>query len=181
MVLPHLGSRTILWSIGVTIIAWNVRGLNNSGKCREIGTRLNSLNPDMVILIETRVKQTKAINIRKKINHRWSYIENYASHNNGRIWVMWDDSRIMVVEVRNIAQFIHCGIYNLNGSYGMWYTAIYAFNTLDKRKQLWRDIGDIHSQLHQPWFLMGDYNNVLRVQDRMRSNPVHEAEYRDLV
>lgn len=70
------------------IIAWNVRGLNNSVKCREIETRLNNLNLDMVILVETKVKKTKTITVRNKLNHIWSYIDNHSSHNNGRIWVM---------------------------------------------------------------------------------------------
>lgn len=51
------------------IIAWNVRGLNNSVKCREIGTRLNNLNLDMVILVETKVKKTKTITVKNKLNH----------------------------------------------------------------------------------------------------------------
>ena len=45
------------------IISRNVRGLNNVGKLKEIGSRLLELRPTITILIETRVKQVKARNI----------------------------------------------------------------------------------------------------------------------
>jgi exonuclease III len=55
------------------IIAWNVRGLNKVGKIREISSRLVNLNPDIAILIETRVKSNKAEKIRKRLKLRCNY------------------------------------------------------------------------------------------------------------
>ncbi|MCH98402.1 hypothetical protein A2U01_0019404, partial [Trifolium medium] len=89
---------------------------------------LLELNPDIAILIETRVKNNKAENIRKRLKLR----------------------------------------------------AIYAQNKLEQRNKLWKDIETIHSQQQGPWFLMGDFNNVLKSQDRIGGRPVTEAEYRDL-
>lgn len=76
----------ILWWLLLLIhdYFWNIRGLNN-GKCREIRARLNNLKPGMAILIETRAKATKAITIKNKLGQRWTYADNYCSHNNGII------------------------------------------------------------------------------------------------
>lgn len=63
----------------------------------------------------------------------------------------------------------------------MWFTTVYAFNTLDLRKTLWQDIENMQPRIRDPWFLMCNFNNVLRVQDRIGGSMVHEAEYRDLV
>lgn len=41
---------------GHTIISWNVRGLNELGRNKEINSLLPSLKPDIIILIDTRVK-----------------------------------------------------------------------------------------------------------------------------
>jgi hypothetical protein len=49
------------------LVACNIRGLNKAGKAREIGSRLLQLKPALVVLIETRVKSTKAANIRTKM------------------------------------------------------------------------------------------------------------------
>lgn len=59
------------------IISWNVRGLNKSGKLREISSRLSNLKPDIMILLETRVKETKASRTREKLNLHNIYIDNY--------------------------------------------------------------------------------------------------------
>lgn len=71
------------------IMSWNLRGLNNSEKCREIATHLQSLNPDISILIETRVKQNKVISIRNKLGGKWSYIDNYNNLINVEFGFFW--------------------------------------------------------------------------------------------
>jgi hypothetical protein len=49
------------------MLSWNTRGLNKSGKAREIGSRLLGLKPTIAILIETRVKSAQADHIRSKL------------------------------------------------------------------------------------------------------------------
>lgn len=67
--------------------------------------------------------------------------------------------------VRSTNQMIHCGIYDLNGNLRYWMIVIYALNQLEQRKMLWKDIEDLNCQQQGPWFLMGDFNNVLKTQD----------------
>lgn len=38
------------------MISWNIRGLNKVGKTIEISSRLKSLNPTIIVLLETRVR-----------------------------------------------------------------------------------------------------------------------------
>jgi exonuclease III len=76
--------------------SWNVRGLNKSGKVKEISSRLKTTKPDIMILIETRVKVGNAKNIRDKLNLYDRYIDNYGKHDNGRIWITWNDSKVDV-------------------------------------------------------------------------------------
>ena len=57
---------------------------------------------------------------------------------------------------------------------------IYAFNQLDRRKELWNKIEDIGRNLNGPWIVIGDFNNVLAYQDRIGGNHVVEDEFRDL-
>ncbi|XP_058776119.1 uncharacterized protein LOC131650425 [Vicia villosa] len=103
--------------------------------------------------VETRVKQDKAENIRKKIGGQWNYLDNYNKHANGRVWIMWDNNKL---------------------------TAIYADNKLERRRNLWKDIEKINSTQQGPWCLMGDYNNVLHTDDRIGGKEVHEGEFCDL-
>jgi hypothetical protein len=108
------------------IIAWNVRGLNKVGKIREISSRLVNLNPDIAILIETRVKCNKAEKIRKRLKLRGNYLDNYNKHENGRIWIVWNDNNVNIKKISETDQMIHCGVYDSKGDWMFWMTAIYA-------------------------------------------------------
>lgn len=79
------------------------------------------------------------------------------------------------------AQFIHCGLYNVDGSFINWLTATYALNQLEERKKLWKDIENISTTLQGPWMLMGDFNNVLKAHDRIGGTMVRQNEYCNLV
>lgn len=65
------------------ILAWNVRGINKSCKNREVSSQ-----PNIFIMIETRVKKNNAEKIREKPNLRVKYLYNYFKHDNGRIWLL---------------------------------------------------------------------------------------------
>jgi hypothetical protein len=132
------------------IIAWNVRGLNKMGKVREISFRLLELNPDIAILLETRVKNNKAESIRKKLKLRGTYVDNYTKHSNGRIWIFWNDNNVNIKMIRCTDQMIHCGVYDAKGDWMFWMTTIYAQNQLEQRKKLWHDIESIHNQQQGP-------------------------------
>ncbi|XP_058761495.1 uncharacterized protein LOC131634890 [Vicia villosa] len=139
-----------------------------------------ALGPDIVILIETRVKRDKAKNIRDKLHVHECYVDNYHYHDNGRIWISWNDSAIDVKVVNSSDQYIHCGIFDTNGTFLYWLTAIYGKNQLEQRKLLWKTITNIQPSIHEPWCLMGDFNNVLKAQDRIGGRLVTDSEFIDL-
>ena len=78
------------------IASWNVKGLNKAGKLREISSRLLELQPEIAILIETRVKENKAAKVREKLRLNGNYLDNYTCHANGRLWIHWDLNRVDV-------------------------------------------------------------------------------------
>src|SRR4051794_29237305 len=125
------------------IISWNVRGLNKAGKCREIATRLKKLGPKIGILIETRVKVNKKDGVRNKLGGYWEFLDNYQSHDNGRLWIMWDKTKVCLKGIQYTDQLVLFRVDNASGDFQMWGTAIYAHNTLDKRRILRGDIKKI--------------------------------------
>lgn len=162
------------------IISWNLRGLNKMGKLRETSSRLLNLYPKIAILLETRVKCDKAKKVRDYLNLRGKYLDNYQAHYNGKIWFFWDDSYKDIRLVKCTSQMIHYGVYDVNGNFQNWMTAIYAMNQLNQRRKLWEDLEHIHNSQQGPWFLMGDFNNVTKSMDRVGGNLVTEREYVDL-
>lgn len=58
--------------------------------------------------------------------------------------------------------------------------AIYGFNTIELRKDLWEFINQICTLYADPICFCGDYNSVLLIEDRVNGNPVTSAEFQDL-
>ncbi|CAK8563325.1 unnamed protein product [Lathyrus sativus] len=69
------------------IVSWNIRGLNKAVKTKEVSFRLLTLNLMIVVLIKTRVKKDKSDKVRSKIKLRGSCIDNYQTHDNGKLWI----------------------------------------------------------------------------------------------
>ncbi|XP_058757171.1 uncharacterized protein LOC131630409 [Vicia villosa] len=134
---------------------------------------------EIVILVETRVKKDKASAIRDKLKLKGEYMDNYAHHANGRIWIHWDSNKVDHKMVSSSSQYIHCGVYDKRGGLKFWLTAIYALNQLEYRKGLWLKMIELHRNFKGPWCAVGDYNNVATSHDRIGGNMIVETEYED--
>jgi exonuclease III len=62
------------------ILVWNVRGLNNPFKQREIRKMLRRLKISLFCLVETRVKFDKADAIKEFLVPGWDWFHNYSTH-----------------------------------------------------------------------------------------------------
>ncbi|XP_058751689.1 uncharacterized protein LOC131624791 [Vicia villosa] len=160
------------------IVSWNVRGLNKKSRCKEVAAHLKKLHASCCILIETRVKEHNANKIRHWLGTNWSFADNYSCHPNGRLWLGWDKDYWEVNITHKSEQHMHCEMKTEQSH--MYVTLVYAHNQLEKCKKLWKDISLIAPQIQDPWMIIGDYNNVLKLHDRIGGNDVHRAEYIDL-
>ncbi|XP_070055463.1 uncharacterized protein [Nicotiana tomentosiformis] len=52
-------------------------------------------------------------------------------------------------------------------------------NKINERRDLWEQLRQIHSTMHEAWLVIGDFNNVLPVNDRINGQPVHQTELVD--
>jgi hypothetical protein len=162
------------------ILSWNVRGLNKPGKIKEISSLLYNLRPVIVILLETRVKYNNADCVRKKLHFQGLALDNYDRHHNGRIWILWDDTKVDISLVKSTSQLLHCRVQDSNKQFMYYLTAVYAMNQLTERKGLWRDLARLKQAVSGPWGVMGDFNNVLCSRDRIGGREVTEAEFVDM-
>ncbi|XP_048493001.1 uncharacterized protein LOC125493579 [Beta vulgaris subsp. vulgaris] len=66
------------------------------------------------------------------------------------------------------SQFIHCFIKPRNGD-GFECTFVYGFNNPSSRNELWSGLKNIAGHMKSPWILMGDFNALSEVEDRVGS------------
>ncbi|XP_058784780.1 uncharacterized protein LOC131659636 [Vicia villosa] len=162
------------------IVSWNIIGLNKRARAIEVGAHLRYLHASIVVLLETRVKNKNSDSVRNKLAKNWNYLDNYKDHDNGRIWVLWNPQLWDIRSISSTDQVIHSEVYHQDGNFSHYLSAIYAHNQLSKRRELWDNIKDVSKGMKGPWIIIGDFNNVLKVHDRVGGNEVHPNEYVEL-
>nr|CCA65981.1 hypothetical protein [Beta vulgaris subsp. vulgaris] len=162
------------------ITTWNVRGLNDPIKVKEVKHFLHSQKISLCSLFETRVRQQNSGKIQKKFGNRWSWINNYACSPRGRIWVGWLNNDVNINVLSVTEQVITMEVKNSYGLNMFKMAAVYGLHTIADRKVLWEELYNFVSVCHEPCILIGDYNAVYSAQDRLNGNDVSEAETSDL-
>ncbi|XP_019244329.1 PREDICTED: uncharacterized protein LOC109224197 [Nicotiana attenuata] len=159
------------------IISWNVRGLNKSHKQREVRKFLLKNKVDMIACLETRVRKQNAKDIQRKTGNEWKIEDNYEYAPNGRIWLMWKEVDVNVTVLEKTEQLIHCYVQDKNSAFTCYITYVYGLHTVQHRKSLWGNLKNV--QLNDPWLIIGDFNSVLNVDDRISGNTVQQVEVVD--
>lgn len=157
---------------------WNVRRINKRYKQKELKQYLKDNHIKLVALLETRVKQNKALHIAGRVTPSWERLSNYKDARNGRIWVICDPKMYDIQLIPEAAQFMHCQVTRKQNGVKCLLTVIYGFNTVQQRKALWDGLQRLAPKRNEPWLLCVDFNAILHPRDRQGS-PITLAELQD--
>ncbi|KAK4721641.1 hypothetical protein R3W88_011874 [Solanum pinnatisectum] len=56
---------------------------------------------------------------------------------------------------------------------------VYGLHTCLDRRNMWYELNQYNMRCRQPWLVMGDFNSILHVEDRIMGSQVQETELRD--
>ncbi|XP_019235063.1 PREDICTED: uncharacterized protein LOC109215446 [Nicotiana attenuata] len=76
-------------------------------------------------------------------------------------------------------QVIHGAVKSLNMPVEFYFSAIYEQHTVEDRRSLRSHLRGIANGIQDLWLVMGNFNTILRPDDRVNGNVVTEAEARD--
>ena len=108
------------------ICSRNVRGLNNPLKIGEIKELIRDNKITCFDLLETRVKIHNKVKIRGKFGNQWKRETNCESSPKGRIWLVWDPSRLSLQVLQKSVQMVHCEIKAKNSGLHVGLTVVYG-------------------------------------------------------
>src|SRR4051812_1021331 len=74
----------------MSILFWNVRGINNSSRLRDYLSLVAAHRPSLICLVETKIKEHHSSRITDCIPSGWKSLNNYSADPSGRIWFLWD-------------------------------------------------------------------------------------------
>ncbi|XP_074305888.1 uncharacterized protein LOC141641110 [Silene latifolia] len=162
------------------IASWNIRGFNKVVKQVEVVKFLSENKVDILGLLETRVKKNKANKIlRNKLRNFDSYC-NYQSHDNGRIWLLWNPSTTAVTILEEHDQVIHFSVKHLATGREFYLSLVYGSNNATVRHRLWHS----HRQAADtatPWVAMGDFNVIRYLHEKDAQTRVYTKLDRVLI
>lgn len=140
-----------------------IRGLNS--KQAYVKDFLRSNNISFIALLETRVKEINANSISSSLAANWSWVFNYSSHPNGRIWLGWNPNFWNISILFSAAQIITCSVMNIIAQTTFLVSFIYGFNEVNNRRSLWSDLIQFNHQCTDPWLICGDFNSILSLNE----------------
>ncbi|KAL2904673.1 Tetratricopeptide repeat protein 23-like [Bienertia sinuspersici] len=151
------------------MVCWNVRGANQVEKMMAIKHFLAKQQAGLVTLLETKVKAPNLGVLYRIIFDGWCFTSNSQHHHNGRIIVARNPNSFTVGIQHMIDQLVQC-VVNPNGGGPEFYTTFsYAHNDAGAREKLWKDLEQLYSKMTRPWLLMGDFNCVINLEERLGS------------
>ncbi|XP_074266623.1 uncharacterized protein LOC141589901 [Silene latifolia] len=138
---------------------------------------LNSMGKGRTPIIqnETRVKIKNKARIQDGFGRPWQIIDNSEIRDSGRIWLLWDTTQVLVHCIKKDLQVIHAQVTNLVTGFVWTCSLVYGCNADSDRVALWESLINMNSNITGPWLVMGDFNNVLFMDERIGSQ-VTDAE-----
>ncbi|XP_060190353.1 uncharacterized protein LOC132619470 [Lycium barbarum] len=109
----------------------------------------------------------------------WEIFTDYPAVPNGRIWVCWKHQKIRVRVLYSDSQLVHCIVEDRDSYFKCTMTFVCGLNTEVERKALWHQLRSLNTSINDPWVILGDFNTMLSVGDRINAAPVHPTELID--
>ena len=161
------------------VSCWNIRGFNNPLKHKRVLAHLKKNKVDIMGILETKLKRQDSKDIVKHKFRNWASLDNFHKHQAGRILILWNPNKIRINPVESTAQAIHCHASCLTTGSNFYISFIYGFNTVVGRRPLWDNLKDFSSNLDSSWITLGDFNNVLNLEERVNGTAVTSYQTSD--
>jgi len=74
----------------MSILVWNVRGLNDKVRRKYVNDHISKCNPSLVAFVETKVSLDNVQRLTSCVYQNWQINHNFDVGDMGRIWISWD-------------------------------------------------------------------------------------------
>ncbi|KAH1253297.1 hypothetical protein GmHk_04G010000 [Glycine max] len=160
------GRGGFLPSESMLIASWNIRGFNLPLKHHAMQSFLRYKEVNVMVVLETKLNKVSIEEIMRRKFGDWNFTHNFASHNAGRILILWNQDKIHLSVLESNAQLIHCAIDCKTTAKRFQVSFIYGLHSIGARRSLWINLNSINANMNCSWLLIGDFNSILSPTDR---------------
>ncbi|KAJ8432338.1 hypothetical protein Cgig2_020687 [Carnegiea gigantea] len=129
--------------------------------------------------LESKVKDQNMVQVMGKVCPYWQWVHNASMTKRGRIILSWHPRRYQFNMILKIDQLIHGEAIHLLTNMKFYITFVYGRNLEDQRIPLWGDLMSLAQSLEDPWYMLGDFNSVLKLGERIGGVEVTDGETSD--
>lgn len=97
----------------------------------------------------------------------WSVVINFSCYKRGRILIVWCFRVFDMNVVFMLFQVMYISVVYILVKKKWLFIIVYGFNQVFERKVLWEELCDIDKEVDSFWIMVGDYNNLFNIEDRM--------------
>ncbi|GAV77378.1 Exo_endo_phos domain-containing protein [Cephalotus follicularis] len=136
---------------------WNIRGLNDTSKQKEVRNFVKKNGIAFVGLLETRVLLLNKEKVAQGLVKGWKCVSNHKDSLLGRIWVLWNPGLVNFRVTAISHQAIHGEL--SWAEYSFWVSVVYGDCNYISRRELWEGLEAQAMQFSaKPWIICGDFN-----------------------
>ncbi|XP_022846184.1 uncharacterized protein LOC111368907 [Olea europaea var. sylvestris] len=139
--------------------AWNIRGLNRPLKQNGVRHFMKQHDVDVMGILETKLGELKLNRVMRNKFNGLMQVNNFLTHKAGRILILWNPSKVKLEVLETASQVIHC--------------------IATCKRPLWRNIMDFSTNVSLYWMILGDFNNVLKFDEKSNGAEVIPYEIKD--
>ena len=151
--------------------SWNIRGVNDPFKQRELCSLVLKNKICLLGLNETKVREENSKRISDALMQGWRARHNYQQHQNGRIWVLWNPDIVDVSILHMSEQVIHTKVTVTQKQVSFFASFVYGLHSRREQGELWQQLQCFSTQaMASPWITLGDFNVVRRPEERLGGN-----------
>ncbi|KAI3450765.1 hypothetical protein Pfo_007430 [Paulownia fortunei] len=138
-------------------------------------------NLDVIGVLETKLNQQKLQRILSNKFWGWNVMNNFQTHRGGRILVLWNPIKVLLEPQGIYPQVIHCSATCKVSQCSFQISFVYGFYSICSRRPLWDNLVNFGLHSTRPWLVLGDFNNVLKAEEKCNGADVTAYETRDFV
>lgn len=140
------------------IVTWNIRGIGNANKRGLIKEEIMALNPDFLILQETKresFSRGEVAGIWSSRFKEWVTLDSVGA--SGGIAIIWDRRRTKVIDSMVGEYSVSIHVAEADGS-TWWLSGVYGPATYRGRSDFLEEIGALFGMCGPRWCIAGDFN-----------------------
>jgi hypothetical protein len=151
------------------ILSWNCRGLGSPQAVRALLRLTRIENPQIVFLMETRLKVNEVEGVRSKLGFKNCLTvdcRGVGRERAGGLSLMWME-HVNISIISYSLNHIHGVCDDEESGEGWGLTGIYGYPEEQHKKKTWELIDSLGRQVSGKWFCCGDFNDILDSQEKI--------------